>query len=121
MRKIDNVIEEGRKMSETSSNSPARLVTRSQFWIAAVLTVAVASVGYLPDILYAAGIQIPQLLIDFVARDINLLLIPIPVFYAAYVFKTRGVVLVAVAILAGLAFVIRPIRRRRAPAETPEQ
>jgi len=75
------------------------IVGRPQFWFTAALVLLVTTLGYLPDLFYAAGRQIPALAIEFVSRDINLLLIPLPVFYAAHHFRKRGTVVVGVALI----------------------
>jgi len=77
-----------------------RLLSRPQLWFLAGLTVLVAALEYLPEIFYAVGAQMPGVVIEVVSLDINLLLVPLPVFYAAYRFRMRGVVLVGAAIVA---------------------
>jgi PAS domain S-box-containing protein len=76
------------------------VLERPQLWLLAGLTAIVAALEYLPEIFYALGAQIPGAVIELVSRDINLLLVPLPVFYAAHQFRMKGVVLVGGAIVA---------------------
>jgi PAS domain S-box-containing protein len=85
---------------ENVSAKTESVLARPQLWILAGLTVLIAALEYLPEIFYALGAQIPGAVIEPVSRDINLLLVPLPVFYAAYHFRMRGVVLVGAAIVA---------------------
>ena len=89
------------------SVGPLRTWRNPHIWYIAILTIACSILYYLDVILDLWGLPNPGWSIFLITHDVHLLLFTIPLLYAAYVFRIRGIVVTGIILI--LIFMPRAI------------